>query len=150
MHHTCIAGFEVSIRFIPSPSKASCQFPSVRVLQRLFDFPNSLVCILAEAVSRGYLINIQSGQNAVSLYVLRNSCMIVYVFKRKALMVLLWQNFPIYFTKKNWFGWWKQSKSLRSLFGRKKIFQFFFVLIFSGNKKWRKELLSLILHNIFT
>lgn len=26
--------------------------------------------------------------------------MIVYVFKRKALMVLLWQNFPIYFTKR--------------------------------------------------
>lgn len=67
-NYTCIAGFEVNRRLIPSPSKASCQFPSVRVFQRLFDFPNSLVCILAEAVSRGYLIISQSDPNVRSIF----------------------------------------------------------------------------------
>ena len=52
--NTWIAGFEVSSKEMPRPSKASLQVPSVRVFRSPLDFPNSLVCILEEAVSRGY------------------------------------------------------------------------------------------------
>lgn len=52
-HSTWIAGFEVNKREIPKPSNASLHVPSVSVFHSPLDFPNSLVCILEEAVSRG-------------------------------------------------------------------------------------------------
>lgn len=51
---TWIAGFEVNKREIPRPSNAFPHEPSVSVFHNPLDFPNSLVCILDEAVSRGY------------------------------------------------------------------------------------------------
>lgn len=45
---------EVSKREIPRPSNAFPHEPSVKVFHNPFDFPNSLVCILDEAVSKGY------------------------------------------------------------------------------------------------
>lgn len=56
-----MAGLEVSSKEIPRPSKASLQVPSVRVLKSPFDFPNALVCILEEAVSKGYTRANQDG-----------------------------------------------------------------------------------------
>lgn len=38
---------------MPRPSNASLHVPSERVFQSPLDFPNSLVCILEEAVSKG-------------------------------------------------------------------------------------------------
>lgn len=38
---------------MPRPSNASIQVPSERVFQSPLDFPNSLVCILDDAVSKG-------------------------------------------------------------------------------------------------
>lgn len=54
-----MAGFDVSSKEIPRPSNASLQLPSVRVLKSPFDFPKALVCILEEAVSKGYTIENQ-------------------------------------------------------------------------------------------
>lgn len=54
--HTWIAGFDVSSKEILRPSNASLQVPSVRVFSSPLDFPNALVCILEEAVSRGYTV----------------------------------------------------------------------------------------------
>lgn len=39
---------------MPKPSNASLQVPSESVFKSPLDFPNSLVCILEEAVSRGW------------------------------------------------------------------------------------------------
>lgn len=50
---TWIDGFDVRRRDMPRPSNASLQVPSERVFQSPLDFPNSLVCILEDAVSRG-------------------------------------------------------------------------------------------------
>lgn len=50
---TWIDGFAVKRRDMPRPSNASLQVPSERLFQSPFDFPNSLVCILEDAVSKG-------------------------------------------------------------------------------------------------
>jgi hypothetical protein len=54
---TWIDGFDVKRRDMPRPSNASPQVPSDRVFQSPLDFPNSLVCILEDAVSKGCKVN---------------------------------------------------------------------------------------------
>lgn len=51
-----MAGFEVSRSEMPKPSNASLHSPSVRVFHSPFDLPKAVVCILEEAVSRGYKV----------------------------------------------------------------------------------------------
>lgn len=50
---TWIDGFDVRRRDMPIPSNASLQVPSERIFQSPLDFPNSLVCIFEDAVSKG-------------------------------------------------------------------------------------------------
>ena len=50
-------GFIVKRMDMPRPSNASLHVPSERVFQSPLDFPNSLVCILEDAVSKGCKIH---------------------------------------------------------------------------------------------
>lgn len=50
---TWIDGFIVSRREMPRPSNASLHVKSEKVFQSPLDLPNSLVCILDDAVSKG-------------------------------------------------------------------------------------------------
>lgn len=50
---TWMDGFDVRRRDMPRPSNASLQVLSERLFQSPLDFPNSLVCILEDAVSKG-------------------------------------------------------------------------------------------------
>jgi len=52
---------------MPRPSNASLQLPSVNVSQSPFDLPKALVCILEEAVSRGYMIVSQKKKMILNL-----------------------------------------------------------------------------------
>ena len=56
-------GFVVKRMEMPSPSYASLHVPSERVFQNPLAFPNSLVCILEDAVSKGYNIQAQTSED---------------------------------------------------------------------------------------
>ncbi len=59
-----MAGLETRTREAPMPAKASFQLPSVSVARKPFDFPKVLVCIRADAVSKGYTLSKQSTWSA--------------------------------------------------------------------------------------
>jgi hypothetical protein len=61
---TWMAGLETRTREAPMPAKASFQLPSVSVARKPFDFPKVLVCIRADAVSKGYTLSKQSTWSA--------------------------------------------------------------------------------------
>ena len=55
--HTLTAGFDTNMRDAPRPSKARVQSPVFKVSHNPCDLPNELVCIRAEAVSKGCIDN---------------------------------------------------------------------------------------------